>query len=182
MAKKTVLKCEVCGRKAMELVLVEGKQACENCKHLLGEFNPFYIMLGKGLDMLEASVMKFDTMMCNLPVIRHAMQHIVGNAAGVMKVMEEVTTHDVRLYVVEGPQLSVRSWPRITWYNSVQTAKEIAEQAGHKGKLVYVDLTLNIFSEYNFRFYSLYKQAYTLHGSLLKHARRAFKYVDKEVI
>ncbi len=118
-------------------------------------------------------------------IVMNAICHILASACNSTLALGQATRMSIRLYVLEGSHLSRkvdRHELRMAWYSDPSTARSIVDGIGNAtGRMVYIDMTLDATSDYNYRFYKKDDAAYILRGDLIKVAKQNWKYV-KEVI
>lgn len=137
-------------------------------------------VVSKAMDGLQVTLHGLDKCILNNTLVANASLSVLKSQLGMIVALKEVTHHTVRVFYKEGKGLSRKSGSRTTWYTSPLTALESAEYLGTEtGRLVYVDLEINILSEYSPRFYKLGDEAYTLKGDLMKVAKRKWKYASE---
>jgi hypothetical protein len=142
--------------------------------------HPVAIAMDNTVFAMENVVRKMHSMILNSSfVVRNAEAIVTSQLTSVM-VLKEVSRHTVRLFTKEGQHLSRKDATRTTWYTSPLTAIEIGDYIGRTtGRLVYIDLDLDLLSDFSYRFYKLGDVAYTLKGDLIKVAKQKWKYASE---
>lgn len=135
----------------------------------------------KGINLIES----VHEALVNHPFVVHQAKLVLANAIKVTAVWAEVTYHEVRLYSLEGKHLSRKrgEMRRMTWYTNPLTAKELGEyMGGLTGRLVYIDIPINIMSPYSHRFYKRGDEAFILQDDLIDRAKRSWKYAPTNTL
>lgn len=170
--------CSFCGRNDTVLSLLVDKWACPHCRLVVIETNVFLKAAQRSVLWLEKAIDRVNDTMTNLPFIKRVAESIARQAFHSTTVLAEATRRTIRLYHVEGKNLSMKGGDqsRITWYTSKETAQH-PTVCVYPGRLVYIDITLDCTSPYSHRFYKLNDEAYILQDELVRWSKRNYKYV-----
>jgi hypothetical protein len=180
---RVVLDCAYCGRKDAMLSVVEGKGVCEHCKFVVTEANIIRRGIARVVNVVEKGLVNLHNRIMNSSLIVNSAEEVIKQRFETCMAMREATRFTARMYAIEGQHLSHKEATRSTWYTNPVTALEIGEYIGRKtGRLVYVDLEIDMFSEVSRRFYQLGSEAFTLTGELMYVAKRKWKYAtDRDI-
>lgn len=91
----------------------------------------------------------------------------------------------IRLFSVEGPELSHKAkgeYQRMVWYTKPSTAIKMRSVNPSTGRLVYIDLDLNLYNSFRREHFSFGDYGVVLTGRIVTTMKNRWKYADERVI